>query len=158
MKKVLFIAALFHTVYSFSQKIEKNEIDKFTGVHHISTSMEKISVGFGCSLIKNDSVLSLFIMYDCGSNVLTVTKDSEFLIRLTNAEILKLKVPQTAISRVVYGGSYLDMTFQLDSMLLNKLKLNSIESVRFDTSKFYITRNVSKNDSKKLQALFNLIQ
>lgn len=158
MKKVLFISVLFITAYSYGQKIEKDVIDKFTGKHHLSTSMEKISVGFGCSLIKNDSVLSLFVMYDCGNDVLTVTKDSEFLIRFNTSEILKLKVPQTRISNIVAGGSYLDISFVIDSLSLNKLQSNSIESVRFYTSKFYVERDVNKKDSKKLQALFNLVK
>jgi hypothetical protein len=66
-------------------------------------------------------------------------------------------VPENRISNIVGGGSYLDITLRLDSVSLNKLQSNSIESVRFYTSKFYVERDVNKKDSKRLQALFNLM-
>lgn len=158
MKKALLFSLLFVSIFSFSQKIEKDQIDKFTGEHHISTSIEKISTGLGCSLIKNNNVLSLFVMYDCENDVLTVSKDSEFLIRFSTSEILKLKVPESRTSNLIAGGSYLDISFVLDSISIDKLQTNLIEGVRFYTSKFYVERDVSKKDSKKLQALFNLIR
>jgi hypothetical protein len=165
MKKlVLLIFLLFISLCSYSQKITKNTIDKFTGSSIVQTSDVDIADSFWCSITKVNSVYILNLYFNGGHNTYTSDKDDELLLKLKSGEIISLKnrelVTSELIQNTINGRYYshftISPTYIIDTEQLNKLKSNPIEIIRLSLSTKIADGDVTEKHAQKLMKLFNL--
>ncbi|MDE5726628.1 MAG: hypothetical protein K2H94_00705 [Duncaniella sp.] len=165
MKRLKAITALLFCIYGicFAQKIEKNEIDRFTKNTIIETSSVKLLNVFGffrphvfnCCLRKvNDLyVLPTYIMFDNES--VKITEDDGVYFLLDNDESVFLPTGYTGITD---RRNSFDTVYEISLENAEILKNHPITAIRITYMGGYYEHDVAPKNKSKLIKMFSLIE
>lgn len=165
MKNLITIALVLISFNLFSQKIIKDEVDKFTGAHIIETSWEKFTAKKIFSFIKVRQVdmsyyLDLKILPFSG--VFAVRAGEVVYLSFNNGDVLKLSNLEHTISERGAGsinimGSNtqgLELSFLLTGREIKKLSTESLKGMRVYTTDGYIETVFKQKHLNKIKAVF----
>lgn len=171
MKKILILLALLFPSIVFAQKIEKNEVDKFTKLQLIETSMEKIgdynkwkSLIPDCSEVKvaiRKSGEKWYMLAFLATNSCEkYTEDDGLVLLLDNDEVITLQTLYTGLpSSGPYGAKWVFSTvFELTDDVVEKLKAHKIVSVRLEYLGGHKDFDIPKKRMNKVIKMFKLIE
>lgn len=154
----------------FSQEIERNEVDEFTGKNIIETSWEP--------MIKSWSLYSLhrlrkvddqyyfdFKMMTIGYDPFVVEEGEVLFFKFKDGEVLKLNNAELdfsgtgdgAIGNTGSNAMGIDLTFGLTNAFLEKLQTKIVTGIRLYTDDGYIEDKVKEKRAKKFRELMKLI-
>ena len=160
MKKLLSITCLTLCISSisqssFAQKIIKNEVDKYTKNHVITTSKEvlyrnAITGGWmKCSMSQKNMTSSgntynILKLHFLRSSVFSISESGYLYLVLDNDESIKIKCLSGGVSRS--SGKYESLTasYLLTEEQFDKLTEHDVLSMRIDLLDTYIARDLAK--------------
>jgi hypothetical protein len=156
MKKLLLLILIIPTL-CYSQKIARNEIDKFTKQHIIetepvlikSTGNKAMGAWFRCA---GDSYYALF--NGIGEAVGTIGPTSQIILLMENDSTVVLK--STGIQTVKNNGPrdfYQDHEYKIAAEDLYQLSVHSLKAVRRYTSEGYTDVEVPAKTKDRLRDL-----
>jgi hypothetical protein len=166
MKKNLLVVTLcFSTVFCFSQKLEENEVDEFTGNSIKRTSWELLSTFkpyFRISKINNSYTFQIKLML---GNVFSIDKGEFLMLKLDNDSIVKLPNLEYAITctgcgAVGYLGSGaqgIHVKYILHEEAREKLKKHLVTKIRIYTSDGYVDYDTKKKNAQKIIKALEII-
>lgn len=163
MKRILLLILIsFVGLSGYTQKIKKNEIDKFTKSRIIETSSEKLLNVFGtfrphvfnCRLrkVNNSFVLPTTIIFDKESVKITENDGVYFL--LDNGESIFL--PSSYIGLTDRANSF-DTVFNITDEQANLLKHHKIAAIRITYLGGYYDHDVQEKNQDKIMRMFEII-
>lgn len=173
MKNALLFTLILFPVLLFSQKIERNEIDEFTGKEIIETSWElltkdrKAKIASYARYRKIDEILYLDVrMILPYHDFFTVREGDVFYIKFSDDEVITLQNNELTFSGIGKGsiglsgseanGIFLSFNITSDKTI-QKLKENQINKIRLYTTNGYMNAEVKEKYSKKMNDLTGLI-
>lgn len=173
MKQIILLTIFFFcsfSIDSYSQKIEQNEVDEFTGDIKKSTSFELLYMGFDFttyhrfSKINDSYYLNLKIMLASGS-VFAIGKDEELMLKLANNEIVKLKNSSYTITsrgggaKDIIGSNAMGLSvyYRITKTQLETLKKHSLSKIRIYTTENYLEASVKAKKASKFTKAVDLM-
>lgn len=175
MKKVLLISSfIWLSLISYSQKIDINNIDKFTGQHEISTSQEALvkrnkwknqwqQLLISLRNVDGEWLMPAFIELN---EIEKYDENSQLLLRLDNGEVIILPTLYTGIGTeecpIGLGGinSHVhgfSTVFPLTEENIKQLKYNEVTDVRISPLGQNYDFEISKKERSLIQKMINLI-
>ena len=168
--KIIVLSLLLCTSISFSQSLEKNEVDEFTGEKVKATEW----MGFAYTLDGDmryrlcmvDTVAAINIkMILSYHDIYSVSKGDELLIKLSTNEVLKGKSIKSVFSCKGCGAvdlmgskAYgLNTMYYIDKKTLQKLKTTPIAKIRIYTSAGTVERELKPKRAEKFIKSVNLL-
>lgn len=172
-KTVLLFTLILFPALIFSQEIERNEVDEFTGKQIIETSWElltkdrKSNIASYSRFRKVDNVLFFDVrMILPYHDFFTVEEGKVFYIKFSDGEVLKFRNNNLAFSGIGDGavglsgsqanGVYLSFNVINDSSM-QKLRDSQIEKIRLYTTDGYMEAEVKEKYSENMNELMSLI-
>ena len=150
-----------------AQKIITKEVDKFSKLKKIETSMEKLytknpmAMGFtnffSCAIRKvNDSYsMPATILMD---DIVKYVEDSGVTFLLSNDETVTLRTNYTGIGSEKFGMGYLfDTSFSLSQSDVDLLKHNNIVSVRISYMGGHFDHDIKSKKQGVVAKMFELV-
>lgn len=168
MKRLfIFIAVSIITSTSFSQKISKKEVDKFTKQITIETSIESLySVNFMASgfIYKFDfQIRKVGDIYSMPANILLkeiekYDENSGVTFLLDNDETVDLLTNYTGIGAKKFGNGYFfETSFTLNSEVVDKLKKHKITNVRIKYMDGHYDRELKSKKQELVMKCLKLV-
>lgn len=161
MKKVLLLLSLLLPLMASAMKIEKDEIDEFTGKRTLTTSWEgicknNIHIRFRA---QNDYLFLDFKMHYDGAIV--IGQGDQLLFKSTSDEIGKFSSiaiyhGERGAGATGFAGSLHWGISAVYSGDLSYFADNVTRLIRIYTTDVYIDKNINDSDGKKLQKLYAL--
>lgn len=162
---ILFLLSMIGSVNA--QKIITKEVDKFSKLKKIETSMEKLytknpmAMGFtnffSCAIRKvNDgySMPATILMDD----IVKYVEDSGVTFLLSNDETVTLRTNYTGIGSEKFGMGYLfDTSFSLSQSDVDLLKHNNIVSVRISYMGGHFDHDIKSKKQGVVAKMFELV-
>lgn len=144
---------------TYSQTLEENKVDEFTGNSVKRTSWEilnqtmKFNAFSRISRINENTYLDLKIMI--GGKVFAIAEGDELMLKLSNDEIIKLQsikyeITCTGCGARGYSGSQaqgLSVIYSIANDQIEKLKNNSIIRVRIYTTNGYVEEDTKPKNA-----------
>lgn len=171
MKKYSILIVLLILSYkAFSQKIDKSEVDDFTGKKAVYTSYEKIKGSMNCKNILHFRLISesekeYMQLKWSTDRMLSVSEGENVLLKLSNNDILKCKNLKYVLASNGDGAVGLNCSKALGVCL--DLSIENIEifksndvfvtKIRIQTSEGYFDIDIKEKDSKKLNKAYSLL-
>lgn len=173
MKKYLLISILaLFTLALQAQKIEKNEIDDFTGDKKIMTNWERLNMGNGITgknhlyfrLLSNDGDCRLDLKWVTADR-LRVDDDSKMLILQKDKSITEVRSLGDARAEKGGGSINIQMT-AIEGIWLTYIgdfnflsdDTNPVTKLRISTSEGYVDIELKDKNAKKLNKAYKLIE
>lgn len=176
MKKVVILLVVsFSTILCFCQKLERNEVDEFTGHKVKETSWEVFASHTPLDLSKtfggqfricrvNDSYF--FDLRLSLSPVFSVDKGQVLMFKLDNNDVVQFPCTEYKISKkgggvsgVKWSGTEgLYVTYIIDKEQLDLIKDYKSVKVRVYTSKGYAECDIKDSDAQKIIKALKLVE
>lgn len=161
MRKLIILFTLLIPFLANAMKIEKNEVDEFTGNRTIITSWESLcsrSVHIRFRLQNNHQYLDMKFMYD---GAIVIGEDDKLMFKSTTDNISKFLSVSTyhgtkgggAVGLMGSGNWGISASYLGD---LSYFSDNITKLLRLYTTDGYLDKKVSESDGKKLVNLYNL--
>lgn len=159
MKTLMSIFLLFLVTTTSAQRLQRDEIDRFTKDTITETIPEYLfgSIftpgrnGFQVSVRRVNSAFYLFLTAKTNTPF-QVTQNDIFYLLLNGEEVVKLNPMFYEMSDVVFVGELsgavhaVRLTFKLDQPLMDKFKENLVSAIRLTTSAGYIEEDIVSRD------------
>jgi hypothetical protein len=174
MKQIILLLIIFlnfYSINSFSQTLEQDEIDEFTGDVKKRTAFEALYMGWDftayyCLLKVNDNYYLRFKIMLASGGVFAIGKDEKLMLKLQNNDMITLLNLEYAITN--YGGGAigligsnalgLEVDYKISVEQLNTLKNNKLSKIRIYTTKDYLEAEINKNKASKFIDVLSLIE
>lgn len=159
MKKLLLLLALLLPVMASAMKIEKDEMDEFTGKRTVITSWEKVcteKLQFRFRLQNDVQWMDVRI---CNSEVFSVPEGAKLMLKSTAGNIGEFSSIAFVLSEPngkQMFSDYRQIAFVTYTGDLSYFKNNVTTLARVNFQSTYIDRKISEGDGKKLQKLYDL--
>lgn len=174
MKKLLFLLILI-PILGYGQKIKENKIDKFTGQHIISTSMEVLwkpkpftrehkIIEFKLRWVNGEWMMPTLISVD---EILKYEEGDGLILLLDNGETIILETLYTGVSSPNYEGNLqgavnmlktFNTVFQLSPEDIEKLKKYKITDVRISALGTNIDLEIQGKNQELVMKMIDLIE
>ena len=158
MKQIFLL--LLIPCFSFSQTIESDKVDDFTGARTVKTNQERLD-GFNLTVmgaymkIKGDSTFCLWLG-TIANTTTAVQSGSKTLLKLDNDEIITLV--NVGDYDIVSKGDVVGCMAFLSGSDMENLMKHKVVKVRFETSKENIDVAVPEKSLDKIPAIVKLIK
>jgi hypothetical protein len=177
MKKILILATLiFSTVFCFAQKLEKNEVDEFTGNSVKRTSWEDLVLSNNLTDLANTfaskfriSKIDDFYYFDFKlmlSGDFSIEEGQLLMLKLGNDSIVKLsnlehKTTCLGCGAVGVAGSKfpgISVSYVLSTEQIDELKKHKAVKIRVYKSDGYVEREIKEKNAKKFIKALEIIE
>jgi hypothetical protein len=145
---------------SEAQRIEENQVDKFTGQRRVQTSSSTLKIGTTNGLAAHlrasgDSYLINLSGY--GQGVGIVRKGAKAILLLENDSTLTVFAPETQSYEVSAYQNTFDHQYTISLADLQTLRQYKVKSIRRYTTEGYVDTDIprkNQDEIKKLSSLF----
>jgi len=154
---------------AYAQKIEKNEIDDFTGERVVYTNWERLHWGvrvLGKQILTRfgfENGSGVFLLNWVCETVLAVREDDKILFKLDNGEVHELvsnsyeiAAPGAATVNMLWGSTNsigLSLLYKGDLSFFGK---GIVTKIRVNTTDGYIDIDLKKKEGEKLRKQYNV--
>ena len=172
MRRLLFVLLVFFPVLMCAQKIDKNEIDEFTGVKTIYTNWEKFKTGNG--LTGKDNLMFRFTSLDgletfhlkwVTCEMLSIKEGAKLMFKMSDNSIITLTSISYAIAAKGDGVTGLSMSGILGisciyggSDIEAFAKDNYLTKLRIYTTDGYVDIDIKEKDAQKINRAYKLMK
>ena len=161
MKKLFLLLVLLLPVMANAMKIETDEIDEFTGNRTVITSWESLcrqNIHIRFRQQNNHVFLDFKMFYD---NAIVIGQDNKLMIKSTADEIVEFAPVGTFTGEKGGGATGFagSAAWGINATYVGDVSWfvdNVAKLMRIYTTDFYIDKNISEGDGKKLQKLYDL--
>lgn len=171
MKKILLLLLLTIPLLSFSQKIEKNEIDEFTGKKTVYTNWGKFKTGNGLTGQNNlmfrftslDGVEAFHLKWVTAS-MLSISEGAKLMFKMSDDSVITLESLNYAIASKGDGVTGLSMSAILGVSCIYygaDIKMFSGDSyltkLRIYTTNGYVDIDIKEKDALKINKAYKMM-
>jgi hypothetical protein len=161
MKKLLLALFVLLPIVSSAMRIEKDEIDEFTGMRTIITSWEALSDDEIHFRFRYQGNVDMLDMKFRSGTAIVITEDDLLLLKSTTNEINKFIPTRTFHGGVGDGaidiwGSGLWGIFATYIGDVNWFADNQVRLIRIQSAEGYYDRKVSEVEAKKVSMLYDI--
>ena len=172
MRRLLFVLLVFFPILMCAQKIDKNEIDEFTGVKTIYTNWEKFKTGNG--LTGKDNLMFRFTSLNgvetfhlkwVTCEMLSIREGAKLMFKMSDNSIITLTSISYAIAAKGDGVTGLSMSGILGISCIydgNDIEAFAKDSyltkLRIYTTDGYVDIDIKEKDAQKINRAYKLMK